>query len=324
MVLEANIDYWDKTRFPKLQRIIFDNTLSQKDALESVKSGEGRVDLVTDLRPLETLRVAQSSFAKPVKNRGRLESVYGHFNMLKVGSPWRDVRLRQAVNYAVNREDLIRFAAKGNGVVIPAMVPERSLGYDPNLAPYPYDPDRARGLLREAGYPNGFAITLIASENLEVQATVVGEMLEGVGFTVDLQILDGVAYNGKTQLSHLDGPAEHQTWDIALSFRSDWAIFPPISFYQHLALGGPYDWVIEAPELRELYEQTLGTVDREEQGELIRRMERHTSEQAYFLFLYNSIRLFAVNRAVQYVPHVALEINLFDISVTEGHWSIRN
>src|SRR5215510_9126479 len=104
VVLEANLDYWDHSRFPRLQRIVFDNTLSQKEAVELVKTGEGRVDLVTELSPLETLRVAESPFATVVKNRGSLMTVLGFFNMRKVDSPWRDIRLRQAVNVAINRE----------------------------------------------------------------------------------------------------------------------------------------------------------------------------------------------------------------------------
>ena len=47
VVLEANRDYWDSTRLPRLQRIVFDNTLSQKEAVELVKMGQGRVDVVT-------------------------------------------------------------------------------------------------------------------------------------------------------------------------------------------------------------------------------------------------------------------------------------
>jgi peptide/nickel transport system substrate-binding protein len=178
IVLEANLDYWDKNRFPRLQRIIFDNTLDQQEAVELVKTSEGWVDLVTGLSPLEKLRVAQSPFAKVVKTRGALMSVFGVFNMRKTGSPWRDVRLRQAVNYAINRADLIRYATKGNGIVIPALVPAHSFGYDPDLAPYAFDPVKARALLQEAGYPNGLAITLIASPPLEVQATVISKMLE--------------------------------------------------------------------------------------------------------------------------------------------------
>ena len=71
--------------------------------------------MVSELSLLETLRVAQSPFAKVVKNRDSLGFVFGRFNMLKTGSPWRDVRVRQAVNLAINREDLIRYATKGTG-----------------------------------------------------------------------------------------------------------------------------------------------------------------------------------------------------------------
>jgi ABC-type transport system substrate-binding protein len=61
---------------------------------------------------------------------GTLVSVFGLFNMRKVGSPWHDVRLRHAANYAINLEDLIQYAAKGNGEIIPALLPKRSSGYD--------------------------------------------------------------------------------------------------------------------------------------------------------------------------------------------------
>jgi peptide/nickel transport system substrate-binding protein len=164
VVLEANADYWDHSRFPRLHRIIFDNTLSQKEAVELVKTGEGRVDVVTGLSPLETLRVAQSPFAKVVKTRGSLTTVVGQFNRRKAGSPWHDVRLRQAVNVAINREDLLRYATKGNGQIIPALVPVQAFRYDPDLAPYPFDPDKAQQWLREAGYPQGLALTLVAPE----------------------------------------------------------------------------------------------------------------------------------------------------------------
>jgi len=322
VVLEANTAYWDPSRFPRLQRIIFDNTLGQKEAVELVKTGEGRVDLVTELSPLETLQVAQSPFATVVKNRGSLITVFGLFNMRKVGSPWRDVRLRQAVNYAINREDLIRYATKGNGVIIPALVPVQGFGYDPALAPYPFEPAKTRALLREAGQADGLALTLIASDDLQVQATVVSKMLEQAGFIVELQVLDAGAYNRKIFLSHLEQPAEQQAWDIALTSRRDISNFPVFNIYHFFALDGPYDWVIEQPALRQLYEQVLRTVDREQQQGLIRQMERHTHEQAYFLFLYKPIQLYAVNKAVAFMPY-ATWFNLAETSVTEQHRSVR-
>jgi peptide/nickel transport system substrate-binding protein len=323
VVLEANTEYWDRSRFPRLKRIVSDNTLSQKEAVELLKTGEGRVDLVTELSPLETLRVAQSPSATVVKNRGSLTTVFGHFNTRKVRSPWRDGRLRQAINMAVNREDLIRYATKGNGVTIPALLPVQSFGHDPHLAPYPFDPDRARHLLREAGYADGLSLTMIASEDLEVQATVVSKMLEQVGLKIELQILDSVAFTRKMFLSSLEQPPEEQTWDIALKSEGDVNNFPVFTLYHDHALDGSWDWVSEEPELRRLYELVLGTVDRERQQALIRQMERHTRDHAYFLFLYNPIQLFAVNKAVTFVPYVTTRLILTETSVTDEHWSVR-
>jgi len=288
-----------------------------------VKSDEGRVDLVTGLSPLETLRVAQSPFATVVKARGSLGTVFGLFNLRKMGSPWQDVRLRQAANLAINREDLIRYATKGNGLIIPALIPVQGFGYDPDLTPYAFDPDKARSLLRQAGYSNGLSLTLIAPAGLEIQATVIAKMLEGIGFTVERQVLDSAAYNRRTLLSDLDRPPEQQTWDIALMAYNDWANIPAFTLYQFHVLGGPYDWVAEKPELQRLYAEVLRTVDLDKQQALIRQMERHTRDHAYTLFLYNPIQLSAVNKAVEFIPYRGGALTLAETSVMAPHWSLQ-
>jgi ABC-type transport system substrate-binding protein len=80
---------------------------------------------------------------------------------------------------------------------------------------------------------------------------------------------------------------------------------------------------MEQPELQQLYEQVLRTVDRERQQVLIRQMERHTRDQASFLFLYNPIALYAVNKAVEFVPYVSTILKLAETGVTDQHWSVR-
>ena len=52
-------------------------------------------------------------------------------------------------------------------------------------------------------------------------------------------------------------------------------------------------------------------------------MERYTHEQAYFLFLYNPIQLYAVNKAVELVPYVGTALNFAETAVTDQHWSVR-
>jgi hypothetical protein len=77
-------------------------------------------------------------------------------------------------------------------------------------------------------------------------------------------------------------------------------------------------------ELRRLFfEEVLGTVDREHQQQAIRQMERHTRDHAYFLFLYNPIQLFAVNKAVEFVPYVTTLLKLAETGVADQHWSVR-
>jgi ABC-type transport system substrate-binding protein len=88
-------------------------------------------------------------------------------------------------------------------------------------------------------------------------------------------------------------------------------------------LDGEYDWVLEQPEIRQLYEQVTRTSDRAQQQVVIQQMEQHTRDQAYFLFLYNLIQLYAVNKAVEFVPHPSGLLFLTETTVTEQHWSVR-
>lgn len=317
------MEYWNPQRFPRLRRIVFDNTIPQDEAIELVKSGEGRVDVVSGLSPLDTLRVAKSSSAKVVKNRGALVTLFGYFNIRKASSPWTDVRVRRAANLAINRAALIRYGAKGNGTVVPALVARGEYGYNDSLSPYPFDPARARELLAEAGHPDGLSINLIAPEELQIQATVLREMLAEAGFATELTIYEPSTYNQKIFLSELDRPAEEQPWDIALSPWADTLNFPVFEPYQWNALGGPTDWVDEEAELRELYQQVLSTVDRERQVQFIRQMEQHTFDHAYFLFLYSPTPLYAVNKEVDFVPYVTSVLKLDKTAVSDRHWSVR-
>jgi hypothetical protein len=96
-----------------------------------------------------------------------------------------------------------------------------------------------------------------------------------------------------------------------------------LGIYHWFALDGAIDWLVEKPELRQLRERVLSTVDREQQQVLIRQIERHTHDQANFLFLYNPIKLFAVNKAVEFIPYVTGSLLLAETGVIAQHWSVR-
>jgi ABC-type transport system substrate-binding protein len=332
IVLEAYPGYWDKTRLPQVQRLVFDHTLTHQEAQERVMTTEGQVDLFVDTRPLDTLRVAQSPFAKVVKERSMLTAVLGLFNTRKANSPWHNLRLRQAVNYAINREDFLRYAVKGNGVLVPALLPPGAVGFDATLPPYPFDPTAAQRLLWEAGSPEGLSLTLVAPDEFEVQATVVSKMLELAGFTVQVQLLNRGAFFQATDHYPLAGrrarrePAPWPMWDIALTpTQHAAAVVTPLPMYADCVFGGQYDWIDAPPALRHLWAQFLRTSERAQQQAVAAEMERHIREQALFLFLYAPIQLYAVNKEVNFVPHPSglLLLSETGVTVTEQHWSVQ-
>jgi peptide/nickel transport system substrate-binding protein len=182
IVLEAYENYWDP-QYPKVQRVIFDNTLlgNREEAMRLCRETEGAVNIVSHIRPLDTLKVAESPFAKVVKSKD-VSIFWGYFNQRKRDNKWRDVRLRKAVNYAINRKELWKYAAKGNAYNLEGFpIPAGEFGFNPDLNEYGYDTNKARSLLTEAGYPNGFQMEIITIEATKLEAQIISKMLERVG-----------------------------------------------------------------------------------------------------------------------------------------------
>jgi peptide/nickel transport system substrate-binding protein len=159
--LRANTGYWNKGH-PKIQKITFVKYPSV-EALRAVI--EGRVDLVTSLIPKDTLKVAESSHSKVVKGRHDVRWTRGAFNLMSPHTfPLRDMRVRKALNYAVNKEELMRYAFKGNALEMLGMLTEKSDVDLSETEPYHWNIQKARELLKEAGYEEGFKMKLFYSE----------------------------------------------------------------------------------------------------------------------------------------------------------------
>lgn len=75
-------------------------------------------------------------------------------------NPLKDVRVRRALSLAINREGIVRQVMGGHAAPSGQLLPAGAMGHDPSLAPDPFDPQRARALLAEAGYPEGFSLVL--------------------------------------------------------------------------------------------------------------------------------------------------------------------
>ncbi len=127
-------------------------------------------------------------------------------------APFDDVRVRLALNLAVDVETIVEALLAGDGQPLPNFFAAPGLGYDSALAPHPYDPDRARALLREAGYGEGFATILeYSSDEREEIATAIAGMLAEVGVEVELRPTEKATFNA-TWADPAAPPLRFATW----------------------------------------------------------------------------------------------------------------
>ncbi|QPC42714.1 ABC transporter substrate-binding protein [Kaustia mangrovi] len=108
--------------------------------------------------------------------------------------PFADKRVRQAINYAINTDLIIKKLAKGKAYPAAGWLPPSSSAYDKSMKPYAYDPDKAKALLKEAGYADGFEFEVIATSNESWGVPIIEAivpMLAKVGIKVTIKPVEG-------------------------------------------------------------------------------------------------------------------------------------
>jgi len=182
VVLEANPDYWQGP--PVFSTLIFRPVAEPATRVTLLLNGDAH--LISDLTPeqIETLKT-ESTRVEAIESTRRL------FIGIRTdtNSPLGDKRVRQALNYAVDVDTLVNNLAGGYGQRYGSWVnPPHNLT---TLTPWPYDPDRAKALLAEAGYPDGFQVALDTPIGRYYQdqaiAYAIAEQLAEVGIQVQVQ-----------------------------------------------------------------------------------------------------------------------------------------
>jgi peptide/nickel transport system substrate-binding protein len=158
VVFERNPDYFRKDA-PHLDKIIFEVGQDPSVALLRLKRGE--VDVLGDPIPSANFLEEKNDPANKdmIVEGGLLHT--GYITMNTTEAPFDNKLVRQAVNMAINKERVIRIV-NGRGVMANQPLPPAMPAYDKSYKGYAYDPEKAKELLAEAGYPNGFETALYA------------------------------------------------------------------------------------------------------------------------------------------------------------------
>ena len=310
IVLDRNPNYW-REGYPKLDRIIFRPITESSTRAAAIQTGE--VDIVSRLSPVEAASlegVAGVNIIEYPTNR----VYYIAFNNLTsgVGQPTEDPRVRQALNHAVDVDGIIGALFDGKGVRATGLITAADFGYNDALAPYSYDPDRARELLAEAGYPEGFDIGFAcpsgAYTNFQQVCEAVAAQLGEVGVNASLDIIESGAYWDLEEDKQLP-PLFGDSWSN--SNPEGWDRLQGAMGGQAASYSAWSDPVVDS-----LLVEILATPDDNARADLYRQLQQHMYNDPPFIYLYVPFSFEAKSdRVANYKPRSAEEYWLWDLEV---------
>jgi peptide/nickel transport system substrate-binding protein len=293
LVLEANENYWRGA--PKFKQVIIRPIPETATRVAALKAGE--VDIIVNVPPEEV---------EPINRSGRavvktVPSLRVLFIQLDTGrGPTEKREVRQALNYAVDIDSIIKNVIQGNGVRVATFLTDVFFGYDPELQPYKQDLNKAKELLAKAGYPNGFEGVFDINQGRypnekPVAEAIVGQ-LEKVGIRLKLQQNEWGAYNRKSDNYEL-GPLSLWGW-------GNFTLDADNSFYPRLRTAPKKTslTVYSNPEFDKVIDEARATIDKSKRLELYKRAQRIIYEDCPYIFLYGLRDVYGVSNRVEWEP----------------------
>jgi len=307
LILERYSGHWGNP--PILRRMIIKPIPEDAVRLAQLKTGE--VDVIVALPP---------QFIPDVQgdpNLKLLRRVGNHVWWLALNmreKPLTDKRVRQALNYATNKEEIVRDLLKGGAKVAPGPMMVGSWPEDTELKPYPYDPKKAKQLLEAAGYGSGFNTKFWVPESgsgmiapKEI-ATLVQAQLKEVGVNVEIATQEWTSYvadYGSVGYAPQGKPGYglgEMSWNTPLpdpvhyidpNLKTD--AQPPKGFN-----AGFYS----NPEVDRLLTQAGNTLDRDQRKRLYVQAQKIIYDDAPWIFMFSAENLVATRKNIQ-----GLEVN---------------
>jgi peptide/nickel transport system substrate-binding protein len=229
------------------------------------------------------------------------------------GTPLENQLVRQAMNYAVDIDTIIDAIFGGAASSVASFTVPGTLGYDANLAPYPYDPDMAIALLEEAGFGEGFSIGIgcpsDAYLNINDVCLAIETDLEAVGIDVELDIMSTDVFWNE-EFYGTTGPMYVDSWSSDLG--------EAINRLEGALRPGEY-YATYTDEVIVDYMDRIGTtIDREARGTLYTELATYMNDNPPFIYLYQPVSFEAVSSAVQgYTPNNVESYFLNEITISE-------
>jgi len=283
----------------------------------------GAVDIIINLPPE---RVAELD-KDPKLKVGRVPSARGIHYAFNINiKPYSDVRVRQAINYAVDVQEIIDTVLGGMAYVNPAFCAKALFGHDSKVKEFGFDPAKAKKLLAEAGYPNGFKTKMLTPtgrymKDREVSQAIAGQLAK-VGIQVDL-----VAPEWADFLDQLYGRGKHGTKRVEDAFQGMYM----------LGTGGPtldcgrtlnqramwkggrmkYYQTDRSDQLDAMIAKQKATLDVGKRELMFKEIQAFIHEDVPWIFLYDQEDLYGLTKRIQWQPRPDEFVWIYDVKVKE-------
>lgn len=305
VVIEAYDEYFGGR--PAIDVVTYRVIPEDASRIAALESGE--VDIIANVATSQVSRLEEKEGIEVVGSP-TTRVVFVSMNTL-IESPLQDPKVRQAINYAVDKEALIQGVLDGYAKQVATISTPEYEGFDPSITPFEYDVQKAKDLLAEAGYPDGFpldfSVTVGLLNSTDVVQVIAAQLSE-VGIECNVIVEDSAQQREKIAagtveplyLQGIGGPYSNIDLIAKLVFST----------------GERYS-TYSNPDFDALRLQAASEVDLEKANALNSQLQQMLKDLAPAIFLYQQYSLYGVNtnRVVNWVPRVDEMVVVIDADV---------
>ena len=255
----------------------------------------GGIDFTADIETDHVEQISQMSGFKAVQ-AGTMRTGYIGFDAAGRGNfePTKDVKVRKAMAHAIDREALVKNLIGGDARVIHTPCYPTQFGCDVDAAvKYEYDPQKAKQLLSEAGYADGFAIDFYTYRPAAWAEAVMGDLAQ-VGIDANLTKMPYFALRDKQR--------DEGTTPMYLMDWGSYSINDASAIISHFFTEGPDDFAMD-DEVAGWLKTADTSMDPEVRKENYRKAIEKITEQAYWLPMFNHVRNYAFDEDLNFTPY---------------------
>jgi len=315
LILVKNPDYWGKKA--QFDKVIYKPIRSDPARVAALLAGD--VDMI-DVVPTADIEKLEKSPNVVVSQGVSNRVIYLHLDHERDNSPFitgtggknplKDLRVRKAISKAINRPAIVERVMEGVALPAGQLLPEGFFGVSPNLKPEAYDPEGAKKLLAEAGYPNGFGLTLHGPNDRYINdhkiCQAIGQMLTRLGIKTQVETMPRSVFFTKASQGGPDKTPAFSFILVGWGAGTGEASSPLKSLLatwdKSKGMGASNRGRYSNPEMDQLVVQALATVDDAKREKLLQKATEVAIGDLGIIPLHYQVNAWATRKGLAYNP----------------------